>query len=177
MDLTPGTSRGAEQMDPIQPHEIDMLGCVRHLLITISALLIGCASPPPPPEAVKPDPVTEAWYGQTVTDLAALNREAEILFHSGKGDAASELVQKGQVLAGRLLAAPRPSLPAMEAASDLDDLYGRMLLANSNVGWARLQFQKNVGRWKNWRPQTEETAKRRKQAEQRIAECDRRLAQ
>jgi hypothetical protein len=106
-----------------------------------------------------------------------MNRKAESLFDQGKRDAAGEIVQNGQALVSRLLAAPRPTLAAMEAAGDLDDLHGRILLANQNVGWARLQFQKNVGRWKNWRPQTDETLRRRKQAEQRIAECDRRLEQ
>jgi hypothetical protein len=75
----------------------------------------------------------------------------------------------------RLLSVQRPTLDAAEAASDLDDLYGRMLLANRHYGWARLQFQKNVARWKHWMPQTKETARRLKQAESAIAECDRRL--
>jgi hypothetical protein len=128
-------------------------------------------------EAVRVDPTTEAWYASTLAEVVAMNRKAESLFDQGKRDAAGEIVQKGQALVSRLLAAPRPTLAAMEAAGDLDDLHGRILLANQNVGWARLQFQKNVGRWKNWRPQTDETLRRRKQAEQRIAECDRRLEQ
>jgi hypothetical protein len=65
----------------------------------------------------------------------------------------------------------------MEAASDLDQLYGRMLLANHHYGWARLLFQKNLARWKNWTPQTPETARRSKLAASAIAECDRRLAE
>lgn len=77
----------------------------------------------------------------------------------------------------RLLAVPRPTLAAMEAASDLDDLYGRMLLANRHYGWARLLFQKNLARWKNWNPQTEESGRRRKLAESRMAECDRGMSQ
>ena len=141
------------------------------------ALLASCSAPPPPVQPVRVDPTTESWYNPAVEEAARLSREAELLFRQGKGDAAGEMVQKGQTLVSRLLAAPRPTLPAMQVAGALDDLYGRMLLASGNVGWARLQFQKNVGRWKNWRPQTEETARRRKQAEQRIAECDRRLEQ
>jgi hypothetical protein len=65
----------------------------------------------------------------------------------------------------------------MEAVADLDELYGRMLLSNRNYGWARLQFQKNLARWKNWQPQTPETARRLKLAASQIDECDRRLAQ
>ncbi len=64
----------------------------------------------------------------------------------------------------------------MEAASDLDQLYGRMLFAEQNYGWARLQFQKNVARWRNWRPPTPETARRLKLAASAIAECDRQLS-
>jgi hypothetical protein len=63
----------------------------------------------------------------------------------------------------------------MEAASDLDDLYARMLLANHREGWARLFYQKNVTRWKTWKPPTDETARRLKQAQAGIVECDRRL--
>jgi hypothetical protein len=63
----------------------------------------------------------------------------------------------------------------MEAASDLDDLYGRMLLANRHYGWARMFFQKNAARWRTWTPATEDTERRRKVAEARIAECDRRM--
>ena len=73
----------------------------------------------------------------------------------------------------RLLSVPRPTLAAVEAASGLDDLYGRMLLSNRHYGWARLLFQKNLARWTNWQPQTAETVRRRKLAESQIAECDR----
>ena len=106
-----------------------------------------------------------------------MNRQAEGLLRDGKSDQAAALITKGQALAGRLLAAPRPTLGAMEAASDLDQLYAGMLLANRNYGWARLAFQKNVSRWKNWRPQTDETARRLKVARDGIAECDRRIGQ
>jgi hypothetical protein len=61
------------------------------------------------------------------------------------------------------------------AVSDLDRLYGRMLLANRNVGWARLTFQKNLARWRNWRPETADSARRLQQAKDDIAECDKRL--
>ncbi len=63
----------------------------------------------------------------------------------------------------------------MQDASDLDDLYGQMLLSNRNYGWARLFFQKNLARWKTWKPQTPDTAARLKAAQDNIAECDRRI--
>ena len=75
----------------------------------------------------------------------------------------------------RLLSVPRPTLEATEAASDLDDLYGRMLLANRHYGWARLQFQKNLARWRHWQPETSETVRRLEKAKAAIAECDRHL--
>jgi len=77
----------------------------------------------------------------------------------------------------RLLAVPHPTLEAAEAASDLDDLYGRMLLSNHHYGWAQMMFQKNLSRWKHWDPQTEETTRRMKQAESEIAECTRKIDQ
>jgi len=126
-------------------------------------------------EKPKPDPVTEEWYGAAVAQLAALNREAAKLYSAGKLDDAGTLVSQGQAIEQRLLAAPRPTLAAMEASSDLDDLYGRILMANHNVGWARLVFQKNLVRWNNWKPPSPDTERRRKQAVAAIAECDRKL--
>jgi hypothetical protein len=77
----------------------------------------------------------------------------------------------------RLLDVRQPTLGAAEAASDLDDLYGRMLLSNRHYEWAEFLFQKNRSRWKNWNPQTPETARRQKQAEAGIEECDRHIGQ
>ena len=153
---------------------------MRVFLVLTAIVLAGCASAPPPPPPVekpKPDPAKEAWYEPATEELAALNRDAEDLLRRGKPDDAAALITKGQPVMNRLLTAPRPTLAAMKAASDLDDLYGRMLLSNKNYGWARLQFQKNVSRWKGWTPQTPETARRRKLAESRLADCDRALAQ
>jgi hypothetical protein len=110
-----------------------------------------------------------------VEQLATGNREAKTQLKSGKPDAAAAIIQSGERLASRLLSVPRPTLAAMQSASDLDDLYGRMLLSNRNYGWARLFFQKNLVRWKNWAPQSPETVAREKEAESAIAECDRRI--
>ena len=108
--------------------------------------------------------------------LAAQNRQTKNLLKIGKPDDAAALIQSGEQLASRLLSVPRPTLAAMEDASDLDELYGRMLLSNRNYGWARLFFQKNLVRWKNWTPQTLWiTAARLKEAQSDIAACDRQL--
>jgi hypothetical protein len=147
------------------------------VVLTLSALaaLIACAPAPKPVEPAKPDLTTEDWYRQTAEELAGTNREAEKLVSRERFDAAAEIITKGQPLEERLLAVPRPTLAAMEAASDLDDLYGRMLLRNRHYGWARSMFQKNAVRWKVWKPQTPETARRWKAAVSAIAECDRHL--
>jgi hypothetical protein len=104
-----------------------------------------------------------------------MNRESDSAFAAGNSDQAAKLIEKGQPLVARLLDVPNPTLEAAVAASDLDDLYGRMLLSNRHYGWARLLFQKNLSRWKHWQPQTPETARLLKQAESAIAECDRHI--
>jgi hypothetical protein len=152
---------------------------MRWIAIMPALLLAACATAPAPAPVAKVavDPVTEGWYAPATAELAAMNRQARKLLQDGKSDQAAALITKGQALAGRLLAAPRPTLAAMEAASDLDQMYAEMLLANRNYGWARLAFQKNVSRWKTWRPQTEDTERRLKLARDGIAECDRRIGQ
>jgi hypothetical protein len=147
------------------------------IILAAVAALSGCAPEPSPAERKYADQTKEPWYAQTVNELSALNRQAESAFQAGKLDDASNLILKGEPLANRLVAVTHPSLAAVEAASDLDQLYGQMLLTNKNYGWARLQFQKNRARWKSWQPQTEETARRLKQAEDAIAECDRRMTE
>ncbi len=137
-------------------------------------LLTSCAPAPKPVESTR-DETKEAWYGETVEKLAAMNRAAESAFEKGKGDDAAALIEQGQPLVKRLLAPPHPTLEAEEAASDLNHLYARMLLSNHHYGWARMLFQQNVARWKHWRPQTEETGRRLKQAEDGIDECDKHL--
>jgi hypothetical protein len=145
-------------------------------LVVLALALAGCA-PPPPAQQPKPEPTAEAWYPETIQKLAAMNRAAEELLQSGKFDAAGAIVTSAQPLENRLLSVPHPTLPAMEAASDLDDIYGRMLLRNRQYGWARDFFQKNLIRWKTWKPQTSDAERRWKQAAAAVAECDRRLAE
>ena len=143
-------------------------------LVTV-LLLSGCAPEPAPPQPAQRDETGEPWYSQAVSRLAAQNGEAKSLLKKGKPDEAAAIVQSGEPIASRLLSVTRPTLAAMQEASDLDDLYGGMLLSNRNYGWARLLFQKNQARWKNWMPQTPDTARRLKEAQSAIAECDRRL--
>ena len=86
------------------------------------------------------------------------------------------LIEKGEPLESQVLSVPRPTLAAMAAATDLDDLYGRMLLSNKHYAWALFLFQKCSARWKYWQPQTEDTARRLARAEAEIAECQRGMA-
>jgi Flp pilus assembly protein TadD len=141
----------------------------------LSLLLSACAPAPPSSPVAHTDETKAPWYVQTVQQLAEQNQHAKALIKDGKQDDAAALIQSGEHLSTRLLAVPRPTLAAMEGAADVDELYGRMLLSNHNYGWARLFFQKNLVRWKNWKPQTDETAARLKQAEADIADCDRHI--
>jgi hypothetical protein len=145
------------------------------LVIIAAALLTGCGAPPAP--TPPHDVTTDAGYGQTVEQLAGMTREAENFFQHGKPDDAAALIEKGEPLASQVLSVARPTLAAMEAASDLDNLYGRMLMSNRHYAWARMLFQKNLARWKYWTPQTEETDRLLKQAESAIAECDKRMTE
>jgi len=148
---------------------------MRSLLVLSAVLLAACSPAPPPLEKAKADPTAEPWYSQTVDQLAAMTRDAGKLLGSGQSDQAAAIITQGQPLLNRLLSVPHPTLAAMEGVSDLDQLYGQMLLGNHYYGSARLLFQKNVTRWRTWKPQTPETARRLKLALSAIAECDRHI--
>jgi hypothetical protein len=150
---------------------------VRLLLFVTAIWLIGCGPAPVAVAPAKADPATEEWYNQTADHLAAQTHDAEKLLKDGKADQAAAIITNSQPMVNRLLSAPRPTLAAMAAVSDLDQLYARMLLSNHHYGGARMLFQKNVARWKTWQPQTEDTLRRRKLAEAGIAECDQRMAE
>jgi hypothetical protein len=147
----------------------------RAIVFAGAALCWSCGPAPAPVEAPKAESTSDASYTKTIEQLTALTAQAEELFKAGRTDDASVVVQRAQGLQARLLAAPRPTLAAMEAASDLDDLYGRMMIANKQYGWARDFFQKNAVRWKAWKPATEDTEKRRKDALARVAECEKQM--
>jgi len=150
---------------------------VRVLCLAVTLLLTACGSSSGPRQQAQSEPTAEAWYGKSVDELLAIDRDAKALFQRGKSDDAAALILKGEPLSKRLLSVPRATLAATEAASDLDELYGQMLFSNRNYGWARLLFQKNLARWKYWVPRTPQSADRLKRAQSEIAECDRRLGQ
>ena len=146
---------------------------MRFFFILCAALLAGCSSAPEVPR----DPTEETWYNEAVQKLAPLVRQAEASFANHKPDDAAALIQQAEPLAKRVVSVPQPTLAAAQAASDLDDLYGRMLLSNRHYGWARMLFQKNQARWKYWQPATPDTERRFQQARDAIAECDRHIAE
>jgi hypothetical protein len=148
---------------------------VRIFVTLAAALLISCAPAPPPVQQVKTDPTAEAGYALAIQQVSAVTRQAEELFKGGKFAEASALITQIQPLSNHLMVAPRPTLAAFEATSDLDDLYGRVLMHNNRYGWARDTFQKNAIRWKNQKPRTPDAERRYKAALDAIAECDRHL--
>ncbi len=146
---------------------------MRPLVILVIVILAGCSSAPEVPL----DATKEAGYRDAVEQLAPLVREADAAFANHKPDEAAALIKKAEPLAKRVISVPHPTVEAAHAASDLDDLYGRMLLSNRHYGYARLLFQKNLARWKYWQPPTPESARRLQQARGAIAECDRHIAE
>ena len=159
-----------------EPDCCALIYSVRSLCLLVFVVLAGCG-PSAPVESPRHDPTTESWYAKDVNELTAMNRQAEEFFRKGKGDEAAALIEKGEPISQRLIGVLKPTLAATEAASDLDQLYGEMLFSNHNYGWARLLFQRNVARWKNWKPQTADSDRRLKLAESAIAECDRKIDQ
>lgn len=154
------------------------------LAFILVGLMAACAKKPAPPAAEETkaakapsEPAREEWYPPVTAELVALNRDAERLVRGGKHDEAAAVITKAQPLAARLLALPYPTLEAMVAASDLTEINARMLMANGNPGWARMEYQKNASRWKNWRPQTPDTERRLKVAQDGIGKCDRQIGQ
>jgi Mg-chelatase subunit ChlI len=146
--------------------------------VTIAtAILAGCSTVPPPSRTLTVDATAEPWYGKAVEQLQAMNQKTRDLLAQRKADEAASVITSAEAWAGRVVSVPHPTLAAMEAASDLDELYGRMLLDNRNYGWARMMFQKNLARWRTWKPQTGETLQYLQAAETEIAECDRRMTQ
>jgi len=144
------------------------------MLLAAAVLLAGCG-PSAPERPTKVDPTTESWYPETAERLTKMDRAAEQLFENGRTQEAAAIVTSAQSLESRLLAAPRPTLEAMEAVADLDRIYGRLLIHNGFYGEARLLFQKNITRWKTWKPQTPETERRLEEANTDMAECDRHM--
>ncbi len=132
----------------------------------------ACNAPPPPPKA-EADPTAAPGYRAAIAELAGLNQSAAERLKKGDRAEAGALIERGESFSRQLLAVPRPSLAALEAVSDRDQMYGEMLMANKHWTHARQMLLKNVHRWRNWKPETPDTMRRREAAERAVAECDR----
>jgi hypothetical protein len=84
-------------------------------VLLAAALLAACGPAAPAAKAPKVDPTTEAWYAQSTEKLTNMDRAAEQYFQAGRSQEAASIVTSAQSLQSRLLAAPRPTLAAMEA--------------------------------------------------------------
>jgi hypothetical protein len=128
---------------------------MRTLLVAARDVMVSCAAPPPPPaQKAAVDPGDGEWYAPAITELAGLNRESGVAIAGAASPTMRRENHEGAGVVGAAAVGCAPPLEAMEAAADNENLYAGMLLANKNFGWARLSYQKNVSRWKNWRPQT-----------------------
>jgi hypothetical protein len=135
------------------------------------AILSGCGGGEPPAPAAPPDETTEPWYAKTVARVSDATKQATDAFEHGKPDDAASLITQAEPQASQLLAVLHPTLEATIAAADLDALYARMLFSNHHYEWAQFLYQKNVARWKYWKPQTPDTEARQKKAVAQVEEC------
>src|SRR4051812_8997002 len=101
-----------------------ILKAVRLMVAIVGVLLDACTPAPKKVETPPTDPTASTAYGRAVDELAVLAHEAERLLSQGKRDEAAAVITRAQPLITSVLAAPHPRLAAMEAASDLDNLYG-----------------------------------------------------
>ncbi|HEX3748890.1 MAG TPA: hypothetical protein VHW09_33430 [Bryobacteraceae bacterium] len=148
---------------------------VRFAPLLAATLLAGCGAPLRQSQPSTTDTTSSPAYSEATQHLAGLDRAAAQYFQAGNAQEAEAIVSSALPVQTRLLAAPRPTLEAMEAVADLDRVYGKILISNGYIADARMLFQKNVTRWKTWKPQTDETARRLKEATADIAECDKHM--
>src|SRR6185312_5542618 len=118
-----------------------------------------------------PDETKEPWYAETVARVTDATKQATDAFEHGKPDDASSLILQAEPQANQLLTVLHPTLEATIAAADLDALYARMLYSNRHYEWAQFLYQKNVARWKYWKPATPETDRRLKEAQAQVEDC------
>jgi hypothetical protein len=145
---------------------------MRFLLIPFALSLVACGPPEPKPKA---DPLKSVSYTKALEKLQELNKGAREDLAAERSKDAADKVNEGQPAAAKLLSVSEPPLEAMLAVSDRDQLYAEMLMANRHWGFARQMMATEATRWKNWKPETDETRRRLKIAQDRIAECDKNL--
>ncbi|MCZ2154761.1 MAG: hypothetical protein LC114_12810 [Bryobacterales bacterium] len=149
----------------------------RYVFAALLLLLVlcGCTTRNAPAVLPPADPMMDADYRAALDQLRALNAQAQEHWRNGEKALAAQALKEAQPLAKELLDVRRPSKEAYEAVSDFDQLYATVLLANGHTVWARQIFMTNAARWRNWNPQTEDTKRRLREAEQGAAEADKKM--
>lgn len=146
--------------------------------VTLALLLLAlsaCAPRDTPVLAPPADPMQKASYREALGQLREWNAEAAAHWQKGEKALAASALKQAQPLTKELLDARRPPQEVFEAVSDFDQLYATVLLSNGHTVWARQIYMTNAVRWRNWKPQTEDTKRRRGEAEQGVAEADRKM--
>jgi hypothetical protein len=142
-------------------------------LLLLTLIFAGCGKMAPPRA------VTEAEAGDTyrkaLSDLQRLNAEAAEFRKAKNLNAASDRITEGIVPAKILLAVREPSLAALEAVSDHDQMWAEMLMENRHFGHARQMWATEVARWKNYPNPAPSIQARLARAQKGIADCDRQL--
>jgi len=146
------------------------------LALALLVFALSACTPRDTPVLVPPaDPMQKESYRDALAQLRNWNAEAAAHWQKGEKDLAAAALKQAQPLAKELLDARRPPREAFEAVSDFDQLYAAVLLANGHTVWARQIYMTNAVRWRNWKPETEDTRRRRDEAERGVAEADRKL--
>jgi hypothetical protein len=140
-------------------------------IAVLLAILSGCGAEPPAAAPPQQDETTLPWYTETVARVTAATKQATDAFEHGKPDDASSLILQAEPQVSQLLAVLHPTLEATIAAADLDALYARMLFSSRHYEWAQFLYQKNVARWKYWKPLTPDTERRMKEAQAQVEAC------
>lgn len=160
------------------PFPVPVAGRTLPVFAIAALLLLALCSctPRDTPVLVPPaDPMENASYREALDQLRNWNAEAAEHWRKGEKALAASALKQAQPLAKELLDARRPPQAAFEAVSDFDQLYAAVLLSNGHTVWARQIYMTNAVRWRNWKPQTEDTLRRRKEAEAGVAEADRKM--
>ncbi len=141
------------------------------LLLVLSA----CTKRDNPALVPPADPMQQESYREALSQLRNWNAEAAAHWQKGEKDLAAAALKQAQPLAKELLDSRRPPREAFESVSDFDQLYAAVLLSKGHTAWARQIYMTNAVRWRNWKPETEDTRRRREEAEKGVAEADRKL--
>lgn len=153
--------------------------CQKAQVLAVAAILLfglcACTPSDVPDLAPPADPMQKASYREALDQLRHWNAEALAHWQKGETALAAAALKQAQPLSKELLDARRPPREVYEAVSDFDQLYATVLLSKGHTVWARQIFMTNAARWRNWKPETEDTRRRRREAEQGASEADKKM--